>query len=286
MLDRVHDDSALAIDVAGVTHHYGVWPVLRDVSLSVRRGEVVALMGPNGSGKSTLVAVIAGVMSPFRGYVEINGLRRRRTAEQELAIRRQVCYLPAELWLPPTRTPREWVLAVGRLWGVGDERVMDHAERLLELFDLERHADSPIGSCSTGQRKKVALCGALASDAPLLLLDEPFAGGLDPTGILALKRVLAHHAAHDAATVVMATPVPELVEELADRVGVLRDGRMAAIGTVDELRRQTGCAGGLDEVYGHLVSPETNRKIDSYFRAARDVAPPAVAAARVNGGDR
>src|SRR5688500_2872489 len=108
----------LAIDVAGVTHHYGVRPILRDVSLAVRRGEVVALMGPNGSGKSTLMSVMAGVMAPFRGYVEVNGRRRRRTVAEELAIRREVVYLPAEPWLPGTRTAREWVLAVGRLWGV------------------------------------------------------------------------------------------------------------------------------------------------------------------------
>jgi len=233
----------------------------------VRRGEVVALMGPNGSGKSTLVSVMAGALAPFRGYVDVNGHRRRSTAEEELAIRREVVYLPAEPWLPQGRTAREWVLAVGRLWNVADERVMDHAERLLGLFDLERQADTPIGSCSTGQRKKVALCGALVTDAPVLLLDEPFAGGLDPSGILALKRVLAHHATHDSATVVMATPVPELVEELADRVAVLRDGRVAAFDTVAGLRRQTGCAGGLDEVYEQLISPGTSRKIDEYFHA-------------------
>ena len=258
---------APAIAVIGVTHHFGVRPILRDVSLTVRRGELLALMGPNGSGKSTLVSVMAGALSPFRGHVDVNGRRRKRSAVEEMAVRREVVYLPAEPWLPGTRTAREWVLAAGRLWGVGDERVMDHAERLLALFDLERQADAPIAACSTGQRKKVALCGALVTDAPVLLLDEPFAGGLDPTGILALKRVLAHMATHDTATVVLATPVPELVEELADRVAVLRDGRLAALGTVEQLRRQSGCGGSLDEVYERLVNPETSRKIDSYFRA-------------------
>jgi ABC-type multidrug transport system ATPase subunit len=257
-----------AIQVVGVTHHYGVRPIVKDVDMTVHRGELVAIMGPNGSGKSTLMGVLAGALSPFRGYVQINGLRRRRTAAEELAIRKQVVFLPAEPWLPHTRPGREWVLAVGRWWGVDDDRLMDHAQRLIELFDLTEKADAPIGSYSTGQRKKLALAAALITDAPILLLDEPFAGGLDPSGILALKRVLGHHAEQSSATIVMATPVPELVEELADRVAIMRDGRLVAFDTVSELRRQTQCDGALDQIYEQLVNPEMRDKVGRYFETS------------------
>ena len=255
------------INVVEVTHHYGLRPVLKRVSLRVETGEVVALMGPNGMGKTTLLGVMAGAIAPVRGHVEIGGARRRSSREAELAIRKRVVYLPAEPWLPGSRTGREWVLAVGRVWGVDDERLIDHADRLLAVFNLDTHADQPIRAYSSGQKKKVALCVTLITDAPILLLDEPFAGGLDPSGILALKRLLQLRAADDA-TVVMATPVPELVEELADRVAVLRDGQLLAYDTIEGLRRRTGTA-ALDEAYERLVEPRTISKIEEYFRGTR-----------------
>ena len=254
------------INVTNVTHHYGAKPVLRNVSLHVRTGEVIALMGPNGMGKSTLMQVIAGVLHPLKGFVEIDNLRRRRSEEEELAIRRQCVYLPASPWLPGSLTPRQWLLGVGRIYEIEDERLMDHAVRLLELFNLLEQADENISALSTGQQKKVAICGTLITEARIMLLDEPFAGGLDPSGILALKRVLQRHAHGDEFTIVMATPVPEVVEELADRVAIIRDGRIVACDTVDGLRRATGVSGKLDEVYEQLVSPETNQNIDRYFR--------------------
>ena len=253
------------INVVDVTHHYGVKPVLRKVNLRIAQGEVIALMGPNGMGKSTLMSVIAGVMAPLKGYVAIDGMRRRGSEAEELAIRRKVTYLPANPWLPSTPTSREWLLGIGRLYALEHERLMNHVQRLLELFNLAEQADQRISSLSTGQRKKVAICGALVTEAPIMLLDEPFAGGLDPSGILALKRVLQRLAEGDRYTIVMATPVPEVVEELADRVAIIRDGRIIACDTVDGMRRIAGVRGKLDEVYEQLVSPDSARKIDRYF---------------------
>lgn len=99
-----------------------------------------------------------------------------------------------------------------------------------------------------------------------MLLDEPFAGGLDPSGILALKRVLQNHRQKRDVTVVMATPVPELVEELADRIAMLRQGRIIAFDTLEQLRRQAGTSGHLDEVYERILGSQTNEKIERYFR--------------------
>src|SRR4051812_42812928 len=256
------------INVNNITLHYGIRPVLRDVTLHVRTGELIALMGPNGMGKSTLMGVMAGVLWPVKGSVDVNGKRRRESEAEELAIRREVYYLPAEPFLPAGRSVREWVLAVGRVYGVEDERLMDHLERPLTLFDLGDHAHSRIASCSSGQRKKVALCAALAADSKVMLLDEPFAGGLDPSGILALKRVLRHRVDREGATVVMATPVPELVEELADRVAVIREGRLVACDTVEGLRALAGGAGTLDDIYERLVNPQALTNLRQYFEGS------------------
>lgn len=255
------------IRVVDVIQHYGVRPVLRGVNLEVKDGELLALMGPNGMGKTTLLSVMAGVLWPQRGYVEIDGMRRRSSEENELTIRKKVAYLPADAWLPVGHTGREFLLAVGRLYDVEDLRLMEHVDRLLELFDLADKGDSPIGSYSTGQSKKIALASAFVTEAPILILDEPFSGGLDPAGIIALKSLLARLAQGDQVTIVIATPVPEIVEELADRIAIIADGQIEACDTVAGLRDQTGCPGSLQDVLEKMLSPATREHIEDYFKS-------------------
>jgi ABC-type multidrug transport system ATPase subunit len=254
------------IELHDVTQHYGVRPVLRGINLRVERGEVVVVLGPNGMGKSTLLGVMAGVLAPQRGRVLIDGRVRRGSVEDELAIRKQTVYLPDQAWLPGTRTGREFLLAVGRLYEVEDLRLMAHVDHLVDLFDLGEVADSPLRTYSAGQKKKAALCSALVTEAPILLLDEPFSGGLDPAGLLALKRIFQRHARNKDLTIVLTSPVPELVEEIATRVIVLHHGEILAFDTVDGLQRMTGLRGKLGDVLEQLIYPDTKAKLDEYFR--------------------
>jgi ABC-2 type transport system ATP-binding protein len=253
------------IELAEVTQHYGVRPVLRRVSLRIEAGELVVVLGPNGMGKSTLLGVMAGVLSPQHGTVRISGLKRRESVDAELAIRKQAVYLPDHRWLPAARTGREFLLAVGRLYDIDDERLFDHIDRLLLLFELTNHADQPIRGYSNGQQKKLAICSALVTEAPVLMLDEPFSGGLDPSALLALKQVLRHLVDTRNCTVVLTSPVPELVEEIATRIAVLRDGSILAFDTLEGLRTLTGCRGRLGEVLEQLIFPETMRNLDHYL---------------------
>lgn len=257
------------IRVTRLVQHYGVRPVLKEVDLEVRSGELVVILGPNGSGKTSLMRVMGGVLEPMEGFVEIDGLRRRGSVDNELAIRRRLVYLPDHPWLPAQMTGREFLLAAGRLYDVPFVRLSDHVDRLVDLFDLAKESDWPIRSYSSGQLKKIAVCSALVTDAPILLLDEPFSGGMDPSGILALRRVLKRMASQEHATVVVTTPVPELVEELADRVAVLSDGRIMALDTVDGLRRQTGCTGSLAEALERLLHPGSPDKLARYLEGMK-----------------
>ncbi len=254
------------IELEDVTQHYGVRPVLRGISLRIERGEVVVILGPNGMGKSTLLGVMAGVLAPQQGSVMIDGKRRRGSEEEELAIRKMTVFLPDQPWLPANRTGREFVLAVGRLYEVEEERLIDHTGQLLELFDLGEKADSPIRSYSAGQKKKVALCAALVAERSVLLLDEPFSGGLDPSGILTLKRLIQFNTRSKKATIVLTSPVPELIEEIATRVIVVRDGEILAFDTLDGLQRLTGHRGSLGAVLERLIFPETTRKLETYLQ--------------------
>jgi ABC-type multidrug transport system ATPase subunit len=253
------------IHVENLTQHYGVRPVLDGVSFDVQRGEILAIMGPNGMGKSTLLSAMAGVLTPQAGHVEIDGHRRRSSEEAEIAARRLVVFLPDQPFIPPQRTGREWVLAVGRLYGVTDARLLEHSQQLFKIFDMQSIIDSPVSSYSTGQKKKIGLCSALITEVSVLLLDEPFSGGLDPSGLLTLKTVLLHLARKKNCTIVLATPVPELVEEVADRVLILRNGKVAACDTPAGLRTITGVTGALSEVYECVINPHTMENLQAYL---------------------
>ena len=253
------------IKVVDVSHHYGVKPVLSHVSFDVPDGQLVVVMGPNGAGKSTLLSILAGLMAPAKGYVEINGLRRRATEQAELQIRRQTAFLPDQPWLPEFKTGREWLMAIGQLYDIDAEHLMEHISRLLELFQLGEKGEAPIRTYSSGQKKKLAICGVLVTETPILILDEPFTGGLDPAAILALSRVLKHLADRKDMTIVMASQIGEMVEPLAHRIAILEGARLKAYDTLEGLRAKTGCSGSLSEIFEKLVHPQTLEQVQNYF---------------------
>lgn len=252
------------IRVENVWYHYGIRPILREVSLEIKTGELVVLIGPNGMGKTTLLGCMGGVLHPQRGHVEFDGIKRRHSIKEERELRKQIVYLPDDTWLPIQKTGREFLLAVGRLYEIDDFRLFDHADRLLRLFQLTDRGDAPIQGYSTGQRKKIALASALITEAPYLLLDEPFSGGLDPAGILAMKKVLTHLSEDGKVTVVLTTPVPELVEELADRVAIVREGQLVAYDTPNGLCEMTG-ANSFEETIQMLTFPDALKDVEAYF---------------------
>lgn len=253
------------IDVIDVSHHYGLRPVLSHIDLKIPPGQLVALMGPNGVGKSTLLNIIAGIMTPARGYIEINGLRRRAEEQTELQIRKQISYLADHPWLPEFMTGREWLLAVGQLYDLDAYRLMDHISRLLELFQLSEKGEAPIRTYSNGQKKKIALCAALVPEAPIMVMDEPFTGGLDPSAILALSRVLKLLAERNGMTVVMSSQIAEMVEMTAHRIAILDGTRLVAYDTLEGLRAKAGCNGSLPEVFERIVRPQSVEQIEKYF---------------------
>ena len=253
------------IRIENLWHYYTVKPVLEDINLSIEAGELLTVMGPNGMGKSTLLALIGGMMKPLKGKVIIDGDVRRNTVDEEKRIRQKVFYLPADPYLPPLITGREFIMCIGRLYGIDDIKLMEHANKLLDIFDLKDKGDSSISSYSTGQKKKIGLCGALAAETPILVLDEPFSGGLDSSALMAMSSIMKRLAESEKHTIVMAVPVPELVEDLSHKIAIIREGKLLNSGTMDELRKDSGCDGSLADILEHINSPETAGKVSKYL---------------------
>ncbi|MEM6551867.1 MAG: ABC transporter ATP-binding protein [Planctomycetota bacterium] len=265
-MDKYATDPAV-IRVDSVWHHYGVRPVLRGVDLVVQRGELLCVMGPNGSGKSTLLSIIGGLIPPFAGRVLIDGTARRSSVDAERAIRQRMAYLPAEAWLPLNETCRAYLFAVGRLYRIAEARLFEHVDRLLELFDLERQAEQAMKTLSTGQKKKMALAGALVTEAELLVLDEPFSGGLDPPALHALQGLFERLAADRSVTLIVAVPVPELIEAIADRVALIKEGVVSHCGSVAELKQQAGLTPDVSfaTAADKLLGSDIDGKLERYF---------------------
>lgn len=222
-----------AIDVQGLSKRYGRRRALDGLDLRVLEGEVVGLLGPNGAGKSTAIKSMVGLLRPDAGQVRLMGHEIRR---QPLAAKAVVGYVPDRPYLYPKLSGRELLRFVARVRRVDDaERRID---RWLETFDLTDSANQLVEAYSHGMRQKLAFACALLAEPPVLVVDEPMVG-LDPRANRQVREMLRAHA--DAGNaVLLTTHAMEVAEAVADRVVVLHRGRLAAVGTVPELRDRLG----------------------------------------------
>lgn len=213
----------------GLTKHYGHTLALRDLDLEVERGEVFGYLGPNGAGKTTTLRLLMGLLRPTSGSAEIDGLD---TWRQSVDVRRRVGYLSGEPALYGKLTGAQHVDYLGHLRGEdGTAAAGRYAERL--DLDLTR----PARELSKGNRQKLALVLALMSQPTLLVLDEP-TGGLDPLAQQEFYAILHEHTAVGR-SVLLSSHVLSEVQRVADRVGVLREGRLIAVDRLANLRERS-----------------------------------------------
>lgn len=206
---------------------------VQDVSLSVTRGEIYGLLGPNGAGKTTTLRLLATLLKPDRGRIEIDGIDAIR---DPVGARARMAYVPAEAGLPERLTPHETVRLFGEIQGIPKAATL--ASELLERLGASRYAFTPCNALSTGMKRRVVLARALIHNPPLLLLDEP-TDGLDVGGrrdVLALVRGLAT----EGRAVIVSSHIMGEVEALCSRLGVMSGGRVVAEGTVESLLSSTG----------------------------------------------
>jgi ABC-2 type transport system ATP-binding protein len=218
-----------AISTSGLTKNFGSARALDGLDLSVKAGEVHGFLGPNGSGKTTTIRVLLGLLRADSGHVELLGKDPWRDAVE---LHRRLAYVPGEVSLWPNLTGGEVIDLFGRLRGNFNRRRRDE---LLERFLLD--PTKKTGSYSKGNRQKVALVAALASDVELLLLDEP-TSGLDPL-MEAVFQDCIREVKAQGRTVLLSSHILAEVEALCDRLSIIRLGRTVETGTLDELRHLT-----------------------------------------------
>jgi ABC-2 type transport system ATP-binding protein len=240
-----------ALKLTGLTKSFGKTAV-DNLDLTVRTGEFYALLGPNGAGKTTTLRMVAGLLPPDSGGIEIFGTNALR---DPIAAKRITAWLPDEPLLYDKLDPLEYLEFVAGLWGIEPGPAQVAAERLLEVLDLWQHRHERCEGFSRGMKQKVALAGALVHEPKLLMLDEPLTG-LDAAIARQVKDLLVERARNGAA-IVLTTHILEVAEKLADRIGIIQHGRLIAEGTLGELRVIAGRSNlTLEDVFLELTRPE------------------------------
>lgn len=221
------------IEVRGLVKRYGRLTAVDGIDLRAEPGQVLALLGPNGAGKSTTIKTITGLIRPSAGSVLVCGEDMMR---RPVAAKTHLGYVPDRPYLYPKLTGRELLRFLGRLRSVPDaER---RAEAWLERFDLLDVQNERIEAYSHGMRQKLTFCAALLHDPEVLVIDEPMVG-LDPRAAKNV-RLLMRERAEAGRTVLLTTHQIDVAEEAADRVTLLHRGRVAAEGSLADLRSRVG----------------------------------------------
>ncbi|WP_108397252.1 ABC transporter ATP-binding protein [Devosia submarina] len=223
--------------------------VVDGLDLQVRAGEFYALLGPNGAGKTTILRMVAGLLQPDQGDISIFGMDARR---DPIAAKRVVAWVSDEPMVYDRLTPMEYLEFVAGLWQIDARAAEAKANELIDWLGLRPHANELCGGFSKGMLQKVALAGALVHDPRLIILDEPLTG-LNAGSARQVKDVLLGKV-REGVTVIMTTHILEVAERMAERIGVITNGKLIAEGTLAELRSRMGRESSLEDIFLDLVA--------------------------------
>jgi len=216
--------------------------IVDGLSLSIAPGETYALLGPNGVGKTTILRMVAGLLRPDAGAITVGP---HDALAAPLAAKALIAWLPDEPLLYDRLSPMEYLQFIAGLWRVPAPVARERAVQLLDTLGLAAHAHQPCESFSRGMKQKTVLAGALIHEPSLLLLDEPFTG-LDAAASRLVQGLLRERLAAGAA-ILLTTHMLDAAERLADRIGILHEGRLAAEGTLASLR--AGGVTSLEDIF-------------------------------------
>jgi ABC-2 type transport system ATP-binding protein len=241
------------IELSHIVKRFGDLVAVNDLSLTVERGEFFAVLGPNAAGKTTTIRILAGLIKPTSGTARVAGFD---VQTQPLEVRRRLAYVPDFPFLYDKLTPWEFIRFTGQMFRMEEAAIQTKAARLTRRFNLEAYLHKPIEGLSHGTRQRVAIVSALLHDPEVFVIDEPMVG-LDPHHARVVKDTLKERTL-EGMTVFVSTHQLSVAEEMADRIGIIHQGRLIAVGTREELRRQSGATGPLEQTFLALTAQEAN----------------------------
>ncbi|MBP6669448.1 MAG: ABC transporter ATP-binding protein [Gemmatimonadales bacterium] len=247
------------IRMTGLTKRYGKFTAVDAIDLEIRRGELFGFLGPNGAGKTTTMRMIAGILQPTAGRIEIAG---DDLARDPIRAKSRLGFIPDRPFVYDKLTGAEFLRFVAALYGQDGEPIERRMAELLDLFELTPWKDELVESYSHGMRQKLIISSALLHKPEVIVVDEPMVG-LDPKGQKFLKDLFRAFVERGG-TVLMSTHTLDTVEEMCDRIGIIAGGKILACGTMAEIRQRfQGGDQKLEELFLKLTGGIIEREMDA-----------------------
>ena len=249
------------IKLSNLTKRYGSFTAVDDLSLEIPPGQLFGLLGPNGAGKTTTLRMVAGILKPTAGRVEIAG---EDIHVNPLAAKARLGYIPDRPFVYDKLTGTEFLRFTASLFGQEGPLVERRIAELLELFELSPWKDELTESYSHGMRQKLIISSALVHKPEVIVVDEPMVG-LDPKSGRLLKDLFRRFVDRGG-TVLMSTHTLEIAEGMCDQIAIMRGGRLITCGTMGQLRQQHDAGDStLEELFLKLTGGVTERELSELF---------------------
>lgn len=242
----------MPVEVRNVVKQYGSQFALNDISFNIENGQVLGFLGPNGAGKTTMMRILTGIIPADSGSVTVNGID---VLEDSLAVRERIGYLPENNPLYTDMYVKEYLRFVAKLYKM--DNPPKRVDQLIEMTGLGREQHKKIGSLSKGYRQRVGLAQALVNDPDVLILDEP-TGGLDPNQIVEIRNLIASSGREK--TVMLSTHIMQEVEAICDRIIIIKQGKIVANDSRENISRLSGVKGQSVSVEFDAVVQEEDLK--------------------------
>lgn len=239
------------IHISNLSKRYGTVQAVRALDLDVPAGELFCFLGPNGAGKTTTIKMMTGLVRPDSGSIRIGGID---ALAQPVEAKRIMGYIPDMPFLYEKLTPVEYLRFIGDLYDVPKAELQPAIDQGLTQFALDDVRNSLVGDLSHGMRQRLLYVATFLHDPQVIFIDEPLIG-LDPHSIRMIKDLLRAKA-RAGMTIFLTTHILALAEDIADRIGIILNGSLIAIGRMAELRTQAGMEGKLEDVFLKLTEGE------------------------------
>jgi len=236
------------IQIENLCKHFGNTFAVRSLDLTIKSGEFFCFLGPNGAGKTTTIKMLTGLLHPTEGRALVGGYDIQI---DPVKAKQLIGYIPDSPFLYEKLTGREFMRFVAGLYRIPDSQVATAGEELLELFGIRHVGDQLVEDYSHGMRQKLSFASCFLHNPKVVIVDEPWVG-LDPKNIRFVKDFLRQKT-RDGITVFMSTHTLSIAEEVADRIGIINNGKLLHVGTVPEIRAMAHKPGSLEDVFLELT---------------------------------